>query len=120
MLFKIFRTEMFKGELEKLSKTEQTRIKRFENHLIENHFIGKPLGIVFLREKRLNGRRAYYLIYEDFNAVLIVTVSNKKTQQETIAVIKANFGNYYQLIKKIVLETNVLFLFFQLLYLLCL
>ncbi len=113
MNFKVFRTEMFEEEFKKLPKVEQERIGKFEGHLSENPFAGKPLGFMFLREKRLNGRRVYYLIYKDLIAVLMVAISDKKGQQTKINAIKTRLG-YYQLVKAILNGSNKPFLFFQL------
>ena len=34
--------------------------------------------------KRIRGKRIYFLTYEDIQTVLLVAISNKKKQQETI------------------------------------
>lgn len=62
MRFKVFRTKTFEKEFEKLPKKEQQEICEFEIKLSENPFLGKPLGLVFFREKKLNSRRVYYLV----------------------------------------------------------
>jgi len=56
--------------------------------LKKNAYTGKPLGYKFLREKRFEGRRLYWLVYEKFVLVLIVAESGKKDQKDTIAEIK--------------------------------
>ncbi len=55
---------------------------------------------VFFREKKLNGRRVYYLVYEEFVVVLMVCISNKKSQQAKIDYIKARLPEYYGMIKE--------------------
>jgi len=100
MKFKVFRTKTFDKEFDKLPKKEQTEVEKFEKNLSENPFLGKPLGFVFFREKRLNGRRIYYLIYEDFVVVLMVALSDKKTQQATIDAIKEKLNEYYEMMKE--------------------
>ena len=100
MKFKVFRTKTFEKEFDNLPKTEQTKIEKLEEVLSENPFVGKPLGFVFLREKRLNGRRVYYLIYENFVVVLMVTISDKKAQQATIDSIKKKLDEYHEIIKE--------------------
>ena len=99
MKFKVFRTKTFDKEFDKLPKSEQREIERFEKKLVENPFVGKPLGLVFFREKKLNGRRVYYLIYEDIVIVLMVAISDKKTQQATIDAIKEKLEEYHKNIK---------------------
>ena len=100
MKFKVFRTKTFDKEFDKLPKTEQREVENFEKKLSENPFVGKPLGLIFFREKKLNSRRIYYLIYEDFVVVLMVAISDKKTQQSTIDSIKEKLEEYYEKIKE--------------------
>ena len=66
--------------------------------MVEPH-LGKPLGYIFFREKKLNGTRIYYLVYEEFVIVLMVAVSDKKTQQDTIEDIKRRLDEYYAFVK---------------------
>ena len=99
MKYQIFRTKTFDKEFEKLPSFEKREIQNFEIKLSENPFVGKPLGLVFFREKKLNGRRVYYLIYEKFVIVLMVAISDKKTQQPTIEAIKNKLNEYYDLVK---------------------
>ena len=100
MQFKVFRALTFEKEFSKLPKVEKEAIEKFEKKLVENPYLGKPLGYAFFREKKLNGRRVYYLIYEEFVIVLIVALSDKKTQQVTIDEIKQRLGEYYALVKE--------------------
>lgn len=100
MKFKVFRTKTFDKEFDKLPKTEQREIENFEKNLSENPFVGKPLGLVFFREKKLDGRRVYYLIYEDFVIVLMVAIGDKKAQQATIDSIRGKLNEYSELIKE--------------------
>ena len=99
MLFKVFRTPTFDKEFSKLSKTEQAAIEKFEKKLVENPHLEKPLGYIFFREKKLNGNRVYYLVYDEFVIVLMVAVSDKKTQQATIDGIKQRLDEYYSFVK---------------------
>ena len=100
MKFKVFRTKTFDKLFDKLPKSEQKEIERFEEKLVENPFVGKPLGLIFFREKKLNGRRVYYLIYEDIVVVLMAAISNKKTQQATIDAIKEKLEEYHKIVKE--------------------
>ena len=98
MIFKIFRTNTFEKDFEKLPKKEQEEIDDFEGTLVASPFLGKPLGFAFFREKRIGGRRIYYLIYEDVVIILMVAISDKKTQQATIDAIKSKLDDYYYLV----------------------
>jgi mRNA-degrading endonuclease RelE of RelBE toxin-antitoxin system len=100
MEFKVFRTNTFDKEFDKLPKSEQVEVEKFEKKLVENPFLGKPWGLVFFREKKLNGRRIYYLIYESIVIVVMVAISDKKAQQATIDAIKDKLDGYYELVKE--------------------
>lgn len=53
-----------------------------------------PLGYKFFREKRFDGKRLYYRVYDDCVLILIVAISDKKTQQSTTNAIKQAFEIY--------------------------
>jgi len=99
MKFKVFRSATFEKEFSKLPKPDKESIQKFERKLVENPYLGKPLSYVFLREMKLGSRRVYYLVYEDFIIVLMVAISDKKTQQATINVIKLKLEQYYNFVK---------------------
>ena len=61
--------------------------------------LGKPLGYPYFREKKFDKYRIYFLVYEDINTVLLVSISDKKAQQETINKIKEDIDIYHNLIK---------------------
>ena len=100
MKFKVFRTKAFDKGFTKLPKTEKKEVEKFERELSENPFVGRFLTYDFLREKKLNGRRIYYLIYEDFVVVLMVAISDKKAQQSTIDAIRNKLDEYYEIVKE--------------------
>ncbi len=102
MSYKVFRTRKFDKELEKqFSPNEQKEINDFEQkQLTKNPYLGDPLSYRFFREKKISGKRIYYLIYDDVQAVLMIAVSNKKTQQETIDEIRDHLDDYYNVIKE--------------------
>ncbi len=83
-----------------LPKEYQEQIKDIISQLKETWEVGKPLGYPFFREKKMGKYRIYFLIYEDIETVLLITISDKKTQQETIDEIKDNLDFYRELIKK--------------------
>ena len=72
----------------------EKRIAAICQELKENQYSGKPLGYSFLREKRYEDKRLYYLVYENIRVVLLVSISDKKTQQETIDAIKESFDAF--------------------------
>ncbi len=101
-MYKVFRTRKFDKEVDKkVSGEEQKEIENIERkQLTINPYVGDPLGYHFFREKKIGGRRIYYLIYEELKAVLMVAVSDKKTQQETIDEIKLHLQDYYEVIRE--------------------
>ncbi len=101
-MYAIFRTQKFDVELmKKLSNSEQKQVDKFEkNQLTKNPNVGDPLGYSFFREKKVGGKRVYFLVYEDLKAVLMVGISDKKAQQETIDEVKGRLKEYYGVIKE--------------------
>ncbi len=101
-MYAVFRTEKFDKEFARqFSKEEQRQVENFEKkQLVENPDVGKPLGYRFFREKKVGGKRVYFLIYEDIKAVLIVAVSDKKAQQETIDDIRSRLEDYHGVVKE--------------------
>jgi len=100
MDYKIHTTKRFDKEILKLSNKENQRIKNLYYQLKENPYVGDSLQIRTFREKRLNGKRIYYLIFEDLKSVLIVALSNKKAQQKVIDFIIKNIKTFRETIIK--------------------
>ncbi len=63
-------------------------VTKIGKKLKNNPYQGDSVYKRFLREKRFEGRRVYWLVYKDFLMVLIVAESGKKDQQDTIEGIK--------------------------------
>jgi len=83
-----------------LPKDLQNEIQAFIKELKKGAKIGQPLGYPFFREKRIDGRRMYFLVYEDIDTVLLITISDKKAQQDAIDKIKKDVDYYNKLIRK--------------------
>lgn len=101
-MFRIFRSEWYETKLKKLSNLEIERVSKFEQSLKESPFGGKPLGYSFLREKKFDGKRLIFLVYEKHKCIFLVTITNKKMQQEVIDLIKANLDVYKENIEKLI------------------
>jgi len=101
-MYAIYRTKTFDKEfLKQLSHEEQREVELLEKkQLTVNPYVGDHLHYPFLREKKIGGKRIYFLIYEDLKVVLMVRISDKKAQQETIDHIKILLDDYFELIKK--------------------
>jgi len=95
---------LYQNIIVKLSKIEREEIQRIVLQLTENPFVGDQLQIRSLREKRLREKRLYYLVFEDLKAVLIVAISDKKTQQKTINSILLRINEYRKYLLELLRE----------------
>lgn len=84
MTYKVYVTESFNKILNSFSKFEQEIINKIFFQLKENPYVGDSIRYKFLREKRIKDKRLYYLVYDNYKLVLVVGISDKKTQQRTI------------------------------------
>ena len=100
MNFKIYTTEEFNKLFNKLDKELQKQIGKEIDQLEKDPYVGKPLGYKFFREKKIKNYRIYYLIYEDYLVVFVITLSSKKGQQKAINTIKNLIPIYRNQIKK--------------------
>ena len=99
-MFKVFRTEEFEKRMKKLLTNEQQkRVDSIEDEIAEKGFVGYPLSFNFLREKRISDKRVYFLVYDDLKTALMVSISDKKMQQETIGKIKAYLAEFRELVE---------------------
>ena len=101
-MFRLFTTKEFEKDFARLDKTEQLRIRKIIKQLEEKAAdVGKPLsGLPFFREKYFDGKRLYFLVYEEFSVVLVIAMSNKKAQQATINEILNSLVSYKENILK--------------------
>ena len=73
----------------------------FEQRLKTEPYSGKPLGYPFFREKKFDGKRALFLVYEEHQAVFLITITTKKAQQHEIELIKAQLDLYKETIQNL-------------------
>ena len=102
MSYAVYRTPIFNQKLEDFSAEFNKQIDNFEEQLVQNPYVGKPLGVRWFREKKLSKYRVYYLIYEDLKAVYIITLSGKKDQQKVINTIRHFLDKYKEEIERMV------------------
>ena len=102
MTYSVYTTERFDRESRKLSQEEQKRIQKIFLQLKENPYVGDQLQIKILREKRLKEKRIYYLVFDDLRIVLVVAISDKKTQQKTIDYIIKYVNEYKIYLQKLI------------------
>ncbi|MCR4335331.1 MAG: hypothetical protein NUV57_02220 [archaeon] len=98
--FKVFKTNEFDKQFERLSSEEKIQVNKILLQLYEKgDLVGKPLsGLSFFREKKFGGKRLYYLVYETYFVILAVALSNKKTQQATINQIIRDLSDYQRFV----------------------
>ena len=100
-MFRVFTTNEFKENFNKLDFSDRKRVHKIMKQLRERgDQIGKPLGRKYFREKKFGGKRLYFLIYKKFMIILAVGINNKKAQQETIDEIISEIKNYEEFIIK--------------------
>lgn len=100
-MFKVLKAPSFQKKVEKLLDTKELEeLDKFIINLKSGNITGKPITYQFFREKKINAKRIYFLIYEDIRVALLVNASNKKHQQETIDEIKYLLPEF----KKIIYE----------------
>ncbi|MBU1111692.1 MAG: type II toxin-antitoxin system RelE/ParE family toxin [archaeon] len=103
-MYQIFTTEEFDKRYKKLDKSIKNEVAKEIDQLEENPYSGKPLGYKFFREKKVRNYRFYYLIYDGYVVVFVITISTKKDQQDAIDKIKRLIP-YYQ--KEIIKKLNL-------------
>lgn len=101
-MFRILTTAAFDDDFRELDAAEQQKVKKKKERLKEQgDSTGDPLtGLSFFREKRVNGKRIYYLIYKQYAAILLLCMSDKKTQQATINKILRELAQYQQYVEE--------------------
>ena len=98
--YRIFTTDEFDRDFDKLDYSMQKQIDKIFEKLEVNPYVGKPLGYEFLREKKIQNYRIYYLIYDNYVAVFVIAISDKKDQQDVIDKIISLIPFYRDEIKK--------------------
>ena len=101
MSYAVYVTESFEKDIENLSKSEKEILQKIFLQLKEYPYVGDDVRYRFFREKRLGGKRVYYLVYDDLNAVLVVAFGGKKAQKETINEIIKDLPEFKTYLKKI-------------------
>ena len=100
-MFRTFRTDWYDKKFKKLSQKEQERVEKIEQELKKSPYGGKPLGYEFFREKKFNGKRLVFLVYDSHKVVFLITITDKNMQQKVIDLIKVNLDVYRDELEKI-------------------
>ena len=93
-MFVVIGTETYLQEIRMWPKRDKEHVRKIQQQLANNPRVGRPLHYPFLREKRVQEKRVYYLVYEDLRLVLLVATSDKKDQQSTIEHIKKQLDDF--------------------------
>ncbi len=106
MTFWIIGTAEYVQKYDSLGLTYKPRIEKFLTQLEEQgHLVGKPLsGLPFFREKKFNGNRLYYLVYLEWDVILVVDISDKKEQAGMILRIKLRLDTYKEFVRSKIIE----------------
>lgn len=100
-MFRVFTTKEFDEDFDRLDNKDKIKVDKILNQLRDKgSSIGKPLKVPYFREKKFGEKRLYYLSYKNSIIVLVLAISNKKAQQDTINSILSEIDNY----KKIITE----------------
>ncbi len=105
-MFVVIGTDTYQEELRKWPKPDQEAAGKIPQHLSENPYVGRQLSYPFLREKRIGGRRVYYLIYDDLKLVLLIATSDKNDQQVTIDYLRENLHEFRIVAEKIAKQVS--------------
>lgn len=98
--YEVLVTKEFEEKYYLLPKEIKGRVDKILEKLESEPYVGKPLHYPFLREKRMDKFRIYYLIYDKYSTVYIVNLSGKKDQQKVINTIKSLLSLYREEIEK--------------------
>lgn len=105
-MFKVIGTDTYLEEINKWPKLDREAAEKIPKKIAVNPFIGDQLSYPFLREKRIKGRRVYYLIYKDLKLVLLVAASGKKNQQATINHIQKHLDKFRKIAENIAKQVS--------------
>lgn len=100
MPFLVLETTSFTKLFETLEANEKEWIRKMIQQLEQNPDAGKPLGPEWLREKKYEGKRLYFLIYQKQEKTLLVAFGTKKEQQAIINHIRQNMDEYSKIVGK--------------------
>lgn len=98
-IFRIFFHPKFQEIYEDLDNRERIEVDKTLNNL-RNNFTGQPLGVRWLKEKRIiDSKRLYYVSFVEIGRkILIVAYSNKKVQKKEIELLKKNKQEYVKIL----------------------
>ena len=97
----LYRTGEFDENYDNLDHSDQIKVDKVLIKLREQgDHVGKELHYSFLKEKRIGGKRLYFLLYLDLHAILMLFITNKKMQQCTIDRVLSELPNYERFVRE--------------------
>ncbi len=88
-MFRVFKSPGFEKKASKiLTRSELLELEKLIEKMKLGIITGKTITYDFPKEKKIGGKKIYFLVYANIKIVLLVSASNKKYQQETIDEIK--------------------------------
>ena len=101
MAYAVYTTETFDKEVEEFEQDKRERVNKLFPKLRDNPYTGDQVRFKFFREKRIDEKRVYFLVYDDIKIVLFVGTSDKKDQQKTINHISQHFVDFRKYAEKL-------------------
>lgn len=87
-------TNSFRKKFDKLiPRNLRKEVSKKIKKLQENPYRSKPLGYKFLREKKIDKWRLYFIIHNQKLSIFFIDLSDKKLQEDTIKKIKEELKN---------------------------
>lgn len=108
-MYDIFYFPGVKEEIEKkFSKDERKQIDSVIKKNLQRNPIhyGDPIAYSYFREFKIESKRIYFLVYQNFCLVLLVATSKKKDQQTTIDDIKKLIPMFKEYAQKLYEENS--------------
>ena len=105
--YKIYHSYFFDEKLKNYDSEFFRRLDKIEDQLVENAHQGDPLNIKWFREKRIDEKRVYFIIYEDLGAVFMVAISGKKDQQKVINTVRLLFDSFRKEIENLISKESL-------------
>lgn len=94
----VLTTVKFAEQYELFEAPEREWIDKMKDQLAKNLRVGKPLHYDWFREKKLRGKRLYFIINARTQKAILIAFAPKKEQQETIRHILLNRKDYFDAI----------------------
>ncbi len=100
-MYVLVKAKWYIKTLKRLGAGDLIRLGVLEKVLKEKPHQGRPLEIPFFREKRLDGKRLLFLVYEQKNSVFLLTITDKKAQQSDIDYIKKHLQRFKSIVEEL-------------------